>query len=208
MGTLYLTEQTAPDTPPTGQVVMYPKTDGYMYSKDDAGTETQLNTPGAASEGASGVVELATQAEVNAMTDTSRVLTPNHTRIVLGTEQASTSGTSIDFTGIPSGVSRIVVQFVGVSTNGTSDWLIQIGDSGGVETTGYLSAKSTLSTAVTTENYTSGFGLCDSAASSVLHGAITMTLESSSANTWVATGALTYSNAAQMCVSAGSMQAQ
>lgn len=48
------------------------------------------------------------------------------------------SGTSVDFTGIPSWVKRITVMFNGVSTNGTSAYLIQLGDSGGIETTGYL----------------------------------------------------------------------
>jgi hypothetical protein len=46
MGVLLLDEQTAPDTPSTGQVVLYPKTDGFLYSKDDAGTETQLAVGG------------------------------------------------------------------------------------------------------------------------------------------------------------------
>ena len=54
-----------------------------------------------------------------------------------GTAVASTSGTSIDFTGIPSWVKRITVLFDGVSTNGTSLVCIQLGDSGGIETTGY-----------------------------------------------------------------------
>jgi hypothetical protein len=50
----------------------------------------------------------------------------------------SPSGTaSIDFTGIPSWVKRITVMFSGISTNGTSNPLIQLGDSGGVETSGY-----------------------------------------------------------------------
>ena len=57
--------------------------------------------------------------------------------IVSGTAQASTSGTSIDFTGIPSWVKRVTVMFNELSTNGTSTILIQIGDSGGVETTSY-----------------------------------------------------------------------
>ena len=56
-----------------------------------------------------------------------------------GTAVASTSGTSIDFTGIPSWVKRITVMFSGVSTNGTSNILVQLGDSGGIENTGYLS---------------------------------------------------------------------
>lgn len=51
----------------------------------------------------------------------------------------STAVTSVDFTGIPSWVKRITVMFAQVSTNGTSPVQIQLGDSGGIETTGYLS---------------------------------------------------------------------
>ena len=54
------------------------------------------------------------------------------------TAVASTSGTSIDFTGIPSWVKRITVMFSGVSTNGTSNLLIQLG-SGSFTTSGYTS---------------------------------------------------------------------
>ena len=53
-----------------------------------------------------------------------------------GTAVASTSGTAITFTGIPSTAKRITVMFNGVSTNGSSDLLLQIG-SGSVTTTGY-----------------------------------------------------------------------
>jgi hypothetical protein len=52
------------------------------------------------------------------------------------TAQASTSGTSIDFTGIPSGTKRITVMFNGVSTSGTSYVILQIG-AGSVDATGY-----------------------------------------------------------------------
>jgi hypothetical protein len=55
------------------------------------------------------------------------------------TAVASTSGTTIDFTSIPSWVRRITVMLNGVSTNGSTDILIQLGDSGGIETTGYTS---------------------------------------------------------------------
>ena len=54
-----------------------------------------------------------------------------------GTAVASTSGTSIDFTSIPSWVTRVTVIFQGVSTSGTSPEQIQLGTSGGVVTTGY-----------------------------------------------------------------------
>jgi hypothetical protein len=62
--------------------------------------------------------------------------------ITSGTAVASTSGTSIDFTGIPSTAKRITVMFSGVSTNGTSLIQVQIG-SGSVTTSGYTSQWST-----------------------------------------------------------------
>ena len=55
------------------------------------------------------------------------------------TEQATTSGVSIDFTGIPDGVRRITVMLDNVSLSGSDDLLIQIGDAGGIETSNYIS---------------------------------------------------------------------
>ena len=55
-----------------------------------------------------------------------------------GTAQNTTSGTSINVTGIPSGVKRITIMFNGVSATGTNNFLIQIG-AGSVETTSYIS---------------------------------------------------------------------
>ncbi len=49
----------------------------------------------------------------------------------------SASGTSVDFTGIPSWAKRITVMFQGVSTSSTSPVQIQLGDAGGIENTGY-----------------------------------------------------------------------
>lgn len=81
-------------------------------------------------------------------------------RITQGTAVASTSGTSIDFTGIPSWVKRLTVMFSGVSTNGISLIQVQIGDSGGIETTSYASGGWTANT--TNANSTTGF---------IIHGA-------------------------------------
>ncbi|CAB4134366.1 hypothetical protein UFOVP267_55 [uncultured Caudovirales phage] len=61
-----------------------------------------------------------------------------NSNIVSGTAVASTSGTSIDFTSIPSWVKRITVMFQGVSLSGSSDLLIQLGTGGVATTTGYL----------------------------------------------------------------------
>lgn len=59
--------------------------------------------------------------------------------LTLGTAQNTTSGTSIDFTSIPSWVKRITMMLNGVSTNGTSLIQVQIG-AGSVVTSGYNSA--------------------------------------------------------------------
>lgn len=57
---------------------------------------------------------------------------------VQGTQVASTSGTAIDFTSIPSWVKRIQVCLTNVSTSGTGNPLIRLGTSSGVQTTGYI----------------------------------------------------------------------
>jgi hypothetical protein len=106
--------------------------------------------------------------------------------LVSGTAVASTSGTSIDFTGIPSWVKRITVMFSGVSGSGTSNFLIQIG-AGSVTTSGYTSQAwgSTNSSGV----ITSGFVLQNgNAASSSFSGHAVITLVGS--NIWVESGNL------------------
>jgi hypothetical protein len=93
------------------------------------------------------------------------------------------SGTSVDFTDIPSWVKRITVMFSGISTNGSSSYLIQLGDSGGIENTGYLGSSAS-------GNFTTGFGISSGGAANVYHGAITILNLTN--NNWVATG--TYGN--------------
>jgi hypothetical protein len=129
----------------------------------------------------------------------------SHLGPVLGTEQASTSGTSIDFS-IPSWAKKITIQFVGVSTSGTDSWLVQLADSGGVENTGYLGACSRLtdSAAVSVGAFTAGFGISSSSASNVIHGTVVLTLEDAANFTWVASGNLADSAAGLIFTTAGS----
>ncbi len=100
------------------------------------------------------------------------------------------SSTSVDFTSIPSWVKRITVMFNGVSTSGTSLPQIQLGDSGGVETTGYAAGSSVVApSSIATTSYTSGFVIrTDALAAVIMDGFITINLISSSTNTWVAGG--------------------
>lgn len=78
----------------------------------------------------------------------------------LGTAVATTSGTAIDFTGIPSWVKRITVLLNGVSTTGTSNIIIQLGTAGSFETTGYDGGSWQANVTVTA--YSSGFMLGNS----------------------------------------------
>jgi hypothetical protein len=109
-------------------------------------------------------------------------------KIVSGTAVASTSGTSIDFTGIPSWVKRVTVMLNGVSTNGSSNYRIQFG-AGSIQTTGYNSNCLTASSvaAATTTNVTAGFDIGSiSTAGATLYGSAIFSLLGS--NSWVCQG--------------------
>jgi len=108
-----------------------------------------------------------------------------------GTPIPTTSGTSHDFTGIPNWVKRITMMFNAVSTNGTSVPFIQIGDSGGIEVTGYESmAVYTTTSANTTRGaeYTTGFGLYGTATAAINEITGAVTLHKMDSNTWVLSG--------------------
>jgi hypothetical protein len=105
--------------------------------------------------------------------------------LVSGTAVASTSGTSIDFTGIPSWVRRVTVMFNGVSTNGASPIQVQLGDAGGVEITGYVSQSTYSGSASATSSVTSGLHFHGGAAASTRNGAMVITLLGG--NSWSAT---------------------
>ena len=119
--------------------------------------------------------------------------------INLATAQNSTSGTAIDFTGIPAGVRRVTVMFNGVSTNGSTRVLVQLGTSAGFVTTGYLIGITSFGggTLVTT-NDTSGFATEANGSSLQVptasrHGAISV--EAFGGNVWVGRGNIGQSQA-------------
>lgn len=105
----------------------------------------------------------------------------NGTTITQATAVATTSGTSIDFTSIPSWVKRIIVSLDSVSTSGTANLLVQIGDSGGIETTSYVSASTSSGTDTTS---TAGYVIRSAVATNSTSGL--MTLVNITGNTWVA----------------------
>lgn len=136
----------------------------------------------------SGAITMSAPAVAGTNTLTLQAATATSSVNTLGTAVASTSGTSIDFTGLPSWIKRITVMLSGVSTNSTSNFLFQIG-SGSVTTSGYASRATYFqSTALSGGNSTAGFIAGNFGAANTQSGAITLTLLAS--NTWVATGYL------------------
>lgn len=110
------------------------------------------------------------------------------------------SGTSVDFTSIPTGVKRITVIFNGVSTNGNSIPLIQLGTGGTIQNTGYVSLCQAASTA---SSQTTGFAVSNTnGASSVYVGSMVLNLIDSSSNTWAVTSV--FSSSSAVFYSAGS----
>jgi len=97
--------------------------------------------------------------------------------ITSGTAVASTSGTSIDFTSIPSWVKRITVMFDGVSTSGSSSILVQLGTSSGIESSGYISYSNQTGNSISSAGVTSTAGLIISFTSgaNIIYGNMTIT---------------------------------
>lgn len=106
--------------------------------------------------------------------------------LVSGTAVASTSGTSIDFTGIPAGVRRITVMFNGVSTNGTALIQVQLGDSGGIETSGYVATGTTLTNGGTCQaaSSTTGFPIEGAVSASSVTRSNSVIITSMGSNLW------------------------
>jgi hypothetical protein len=148
----------------------------------------------AATETSAGGVELATTAEVQSGTDTERVPSVASLRgglIVSGT-QANVSGTSNDRTGIPSWVKKITIMLDQVTLDASTSLLVQIGDSGGIEASGYTSGGSHINDAsvASASNSTAGFLIWLNSSSGTRNGAIALTLMNAATNTWVCTHSL------------------
>ena len=105
-----------------------------------------------------------------------------------GSDVASTSGKTIDFSNIPSWAKRITIMLSGISTAGASDLSIQIGTSSGIETTGYSGAGGYGGSSATVFN-SIAFVLSDNITAAQAHSGIA-TLCLLGSNTWVESGTL------------------
>jgi len=128
-------------------------------------------------------------------------------QLTLATAQNSTSGTSIDFTSIPSWVKRITVMFNGVSTNGASVVQLQIG-SGSIDNTGYVGGAQLFintGTIVYSNSTTSGFALevaqANLTSATIRSGIVTLTNYGS--NGWASSSNLAHTGTVTAGIGAG-----
>lgn len=103
-----------------------------------------------------------------------------------GTAQATTSGTVKTFSGIPSGVTHIIISFEGVSLDGSQSYEVRLGDAGGIEATGYISSSFTVdATGTTAGSDTTGFMMRGGTAADIMSGHMILTLIDAATFTWV-----------------------
>jgi len=101
--------------------------------------------------------------------------------------------TAIPVTGIPSWVKRIHISFNIISTDGTADYFLQLGDSGGIETSNYRSECVELPNAAANAsvNSAAAYILTSTPTAAGTHsGEITLTLVNSPTNQWASSGIL------------------
>ena len=132
--------------------------------------------------------------------------TPSSAGFTHGTEQATSSGTGVTFSGIPAGVSMIVVAWDDVTLDSASAISVQLGDAGGIETSaydiirGYWRASSTTLVGGGSAgfdlliNFSAGYGCA---------GQMILTLKDPANHTWVYTGMAQASSPSQVMGGAG-----
>lgn len=116
------------------------------------------------------------------------------------------TGTAVDFTGIPSWVRKVTVMFQGVSTNGASGIIIQLGTSGGYLTSGYLGHVDDLGTSGGT-TLSNGFRCSDDTitAADTRHMVANLYNMTGTGNIWLFTVSGGYSNQAVITTGGGSV---
>lgn len=130
--------------------------------------------------------------------------TQTGSQLVSGTAVAL-SGTSVDFTGIPSWVKQITLVIESLSTNGTAFPFFQIGDSGGVETSGYTGSTVSCANGNTVVGGTSAsaFIVQSISAANQLSGVLTLSLLDAATNRWCASGQLVVNSSSTIIMTTG-----
>jgi len=107
----------------------------------------------------------------------------------LTAEQSTGSGTGITFGSIPSGVQQVVMMIEGTSNGSDGDIYIQLGDGGGLETSGYIASGGyvlQVGTTGVTRSTSSFIWRMEGDAAWTYDGAMQFFLKDATNNTWVA----------------------
>jgi hypothetical protein len=129
--------------------------------------------------------------------------------ITLGTPQATTSGTTKDFSSLPAGIKQFTVTLSSVSFTSAVAVGFRLGTGGTPQTTGYTNSYAAISsTANTTSGGSSTSGILFpplSTSGGSYDGQITFTLQDASTNTWTAHGTVASGGASNIGIASGSV---
>lgn len=154
------------------------------------------NSDGTFSNLAAGDIPINHRSRVTLISTTQALVEKMPQVLTLGTSVATTSGTAIDFTSIPTWVKRITLMLNGVSTSGTGDLILRMG-AGSVLSSGYVGNVGLIRNGGTSNNYafsTSFIIASEVGAADTYSGSVVLTLLGS--NIWTING----------CVSGGSIR--
>lgn len=123
--------------------------------------------------------------------------------LTLSTAVATTSGTAFDFTDVPAGANEVYLILDGVSLSGTDSLLVQLGDSGGIETSGYTSGSGYFTTsAQNAVQNGAAFPIRAVDSTAVISGILSMIRLTG--NTWSVSGNFTRQGTSGVIIAAGS----
>jgi hypothetical protein len=124
--------------------------------------------------------------------------------LTLATEQTPSSGSTVDFTGIPSGTKRITMMIDGISLSGTNDLAVRLGDAGGFETSGYIGKTGNVDSSSGVDGTTNKWLIDAGSAAHAFYGSIVFTLMDSTNFQWTMTYNLARDNGDSVIVGGGS----
>jgi hypothetical protein len=174
----------------------------FTFSKSVGGSESEYLRIGASGQIGIGGANYGTSGQV--LTSNGSGASPSWTTVTALTAgtAVSATGTAVDFTGIPSSAKRITVMIDAVSTDATATLAVQLGDSGGIETSGYTGGLAWTGPNTGSSGSASTFPLAVGAASDTVSGHAVITKVSG--NTWVLSSTVARDNDDLVFISGGS----
>jgi len=159
----------------------------FTLASPNSNTSRTITLPDAAGELLTNVSSLASGNLTGALPAISgAALTGIETGVTYATAVATTSGTSFDFTGIPTGVKEVKILFREVGVTGGYGTYVQLGTASGIISTGYTINSQVLQGSATVNAInTLSEGIIVRGENQPTSGVITLTRANSSGNIWI-----------------------